>query len=188
MFLDLLEREFDRRVEYEAIVAYDLGRSLDLNQDELDEFMVAVHRSEALLSIKPMQGAIDALEVWVEAGYTIEVVTGRPTVTAEVSQEWLNTAGVPHDALTFVDKYAWKENVFTGNSALPLHELPESGYCLAVEDSASVASRLATHMDAAVVLIDKPWNRDELVENDHEEGRITRCMDWEDISERFCLP
>ncbi len=188
MFLDLLEREFGRRVEFEEIVSYDLGQSLDLSQDELDDFMLTAHRSEALLSIVPMEGAVEALEYWAGEGYSIEVVTGRPTVTERDSREWLDVAGVPHDSLTFVDKYSWKESVFAGDSALPMHELAKTDYCLAVEDSASVASRLATIMDTSVVLIDKPWNRQEDDQNGRQLGRVTRCMDWEDISERFRLP
>ena len=188
MFLGLLERDFGRRIEFEAIVSYDLGRSLDLSRDELNEFMVTAHRSEALLSIAPMEGAIDTLDRWASEGYSIEIVTGRPTVTERDSREWLDAAGVPHDSLTFVDKYSWKESVFAGDPALPMHELAKTEYCLAVEDSASVASRLATIMDTPVVLIDKPWNREEENQDGQQLGSVTRCMDWEDISERFRLP
>lgn len=188
MFLDLMEVEFGRQIEYESIVSYDLGRSLDLSPDQLDAFMVSAHRSEVLLSIEPIEHAIEVLDHWANAGYTIDVVTGRPTLTSEITRQWLENRGVPYDSLTFVDKYSWKESVFSGNSAVPLETVAESGFCLAVEDSASVASRLAGLIDTPVVLIDKPWNRLERIEHDHPPGRVSRCVDWQEISERFRAP
>ena len=188
MFLELFEREFGRRIEYEEIVSFDLGRSLDLGPEQLDDFMIAAHRSDELMSIVPIEGAIEALRMWSQAGYAIEVVTGRPPVTAEVSRQWLDRFGVPYDALTFVDKYSWKDSVFEGNTAVPLDHLPRSQYCLAIEDSASVATRLAGFIEAPVVLIDKPWNRSLRIERDHRPGRVTRCENWQEICERFQSP
>ena len=183
-----MEREFGRRYEFNDIVSYDLGKSLDLSKDELDEFMVSAHRSEALMSIEPMEGALEVVEAWSEAGYRVEVVTGRPTATAGVSRMWLEQMEIPHHELIFVDKYAWNDNVFAGNSAIPLEELSDRGFCLVVEDSASVAARLTGLIEAPVVLIDKPWNRRTDFDTDSPQSRVTRCLDWPEISRRFGSP
>ena len=188
MFLALMEREFGRRYEFDQIVSYDLGKSLDLSKEELDEFMVTAHRTEALMSIEPMEGALDVVTAWSDAGYRVEVVTGRPTATAEVSKMWLEEAAIPHHDLIFVDKYAWNDNVFAGNSAIPLEDLTERSFCLVVEDSASVASRLSGLIEAPVVLIDKPWNRRVSFDTRSESGRVTRCADWSEISQQFGSP
>lgn len=188
MFLALFERRFGRRIDYDDVVFYDLGRSLDLTPEQLDEFMVAAHDEEALLSIEPIEGALEMLGKWAEVGYTIDVVTGRPTETDGVSQQWLDRFGVPHHHLTFVDKYGWKDSVFARNSAIPLTELPRADYCLVVEDSAAVASRMVELVDAPVVLVDKPWNRELRIETEHAPGRVTRCSDWDDIGQRFRSP
>ena len=188
MFLHLFEREFGRRVEYDEIVSYDLARSLDLHPEQLDDFMIAAHRTDELMSIVPIDGAIEALIMWSQSGYAIEVVTGRPPATEEVSRRWLDRVGVPYDALTFVDKYSWKDSVFAGSTAVPLDDLPTTQYCLAIEDSASVATRLAGFFEAPVVLMNKPWNRNLPIELDHRPGRVTRCEDWQEICERFESP
>lgn len=188
MFLALFEKEFGRRIEYDEVVSYDLGRSLDLTPEQLDEFMIAAHDEEALMSIEPIEGALDTLVGWAESGYTIDVVTGRPTETDAVSQQWLDRVGVPHEHLTFVDKYGWKDSVFARNSAIPLAQLPRAQYCLVVEDSAAVASRMVDLVEAPVVLIDKPWNRSLPIEVEHQPGRVTRCKDWREIGQRFRSP
>lgn len=187
-FLQVLEAEFGKQVDWDEIHDYDLGVSLGLSDEALTEFMHAVHRPDVLSSVVPMAGALAALEAWVDAGYDIEVVTGRPGATRELSRKWLQEKGMPHHSLIHVDKYAWEEELLGTSSGVPLVRLAGNGYRLAVEDSAEVAIHLTEILDAPVVVLDRPWNRRRLDEHDDADGRIVRCKSWEEIRERFPAP
>jgi uncharacterized HAD superfamily protein len=188
MFARVFEQEYGRKVDLEEIESFDLGVSLGLSPESLDEFMKSVHRPEVLAEIEPMEGAVEALAAWVDRGYEVAVVTGRPPGTEAVSRQWLAEQGVPHHSLTFLDKYSWSEDLFAGSEAISIEELSRRSFCLIVEDSAEVARRLAGVLDAPVALLDRPWNRSSPRPEDELKGRIFRCRDWQDIGERFSRP
>jgi len=187
-FAQVFEQEHGRRVDLEEIESFDLGVSLGLTPESLDDFMKSVHRPEVLAAIEPMDGAIEALAAWVDRGYEVEVVTGRPPGTEAVSRQWLTEQRVPHHSLTFLDKYGWSEELFDGSLAISIEELSQRSFSLVVEDSAEVARRLAGVLDAPVALLDRPWNRSSPKPEDELQGRIFRCWDWQDIGERFSRP
>lgn len=187
-FLSVLRTEFDKRVDWDHIHDYDLGVSLGLDEESLTQFMRAVHRPEILASVAPMAGAQEALESWIEQGYEIEVVTGRPSTTEEISRKWLKNNEMPHHSLIHVDKYAWEEELLGTSSGVPLMRLAGNGYCLAVEDSAEVALHLTELLEAPVVVLDRPWNRRKLDAYPNQEGRIMRCKSWQEICEQFPAP
>jgi uncharacterized HAD superfamily protein len=187
-FLGILQRDYGKTVDFEDIAWFDLGRSFDLAPQALDEFMRTVHEAEILSTIEPVAGAVEVLEDWVAAGYEVAVVTGRPAATYDVSQEWLVDAGIPHQSLTFVDKYSrlgWSNE---GPSVVPLSELGRTKYCLAVEDSADMALFLAGELGLQVLLFDRPWNRRLLSIGSEAKGEIHRCHGWSEIAERFPRP
>lgn len=188
-FLGVLSREFGKSVEFEEIAWFDLGRSFELEPPELEEFMRLVHEPEVLSAIQPVEGAVEVLGDWIAAGYEVAVVTGRPSTSYEVSREWLAEAGIPHHSLIFVDKYSRPGWAGDGTKVLPLSALGETPYCLAVEDSADMASYLAAKLGLQVLLFDRPWNRrlPPPVENEAA-GEIHRCNDWREIGERFPRP
>jgi uncharacterized HAD superfamily protein len=187
-FLSVLESDFGKRVEWDQLHDYDLGVSLGLDEKSLTEFMHAIHEPEVLASVEPIPGALAALERWIERGYEIEVVTGRPSSTEEISRNWLKNNEMPHHSLIHVDKYAWEEELMGTSSGVPLVRLADNGYCLAVEDSAEVAIHLTEIIDAPVVVLDRPWNRRKLDEHANTNGRIVRCESWAEIFERFPSP
>ena len=187
-FTRVFEQEHGRRVDLEEIESFDLGVSLGLSRTSLDEFMKSVHRPEVLAEIEPMEGAVSALTAWVELGYEVAVVTGRPPRTEEVSRQWLAQQGMPHHSLIFLDKYGWPDDMFGGSEAISFEELALRSFSLIVEDSAEVARRLAGVLDAPVVLLDRPWNRSAPRPEVDLEGQVFRCRDWQDISQRFSRP
>lgn len=187
-FLRILEENFGKRVEWEEIIDYDLGISLGLDQAKLAEFMQAIHQPEVLESIVPMTGSREALQGWIDQGYEIEIVTGRPKATDEISRDWLAAQEMPHHSLIHVDKYAWEEELLGTTSGVPLIHLAGNGYCLVVEDSAEVAIHLVDIVDVPVVVLDRPWNRRRLDEYPNPEGRIVRCKTWQEIVDRFPSP
>ncbi len=187
-FARVFEQEYGRRIDLEEIESFDLGVSLGLSPASLDDFMKSVHRPEVLAEIEPMEGAVEVLASWVDRGYEVAVVTGRPPGTEAVSREWLSKQEVPHHSLTFLDKYSWSEDLFSGSQAISIEELSRRSFSLVVEDSAEVACRLAGALEAPVALLDRPWNRSSPRPEDELKGRIFRCRDWQDIGERFAQP
>jgi uncharacterized HAD superfamily protein len=183
-FLEVLERDFGKVVRFEDIHSFDLGRSFGLAPDELTRFMKSVHAPQVLAAMEPVEGAVKVLAGWVEAGYEVAVVTGRPTSTQAASAEWLVATAVPHHSLTFVDKYARPEWSGDGPTALTLEELSRTEFCLAVEDSLRVARHLARELGLQVLLLDRPWNRGEPGLEESARGQILRCRDWGEIAQR----
>lgn len=188
MFLRVLTCEFGKAIEWDDIQDYDLGVSLGMDESVLTRFMHAVHRPELLGSVEPIPGSLEALEKWSAQGYEIEIVTGRPAATEEVSLRWLQSNEMPHHSLIHVDKYAWEEQLLGTSAGVPLVHLAGNGYCLAVEDSAEVAIHLTEILDAPVAVLDRPWNRRQLDDYPNPNGRIVRCDSWQDIFDRFPTP
>ena len=187
-FARVFEQEYGRRIDLEEIASFDLGVSLGLSPASLDDFMKSVHRPEVLAGFHPEQIYVEVLAAWVDRGYEVAVVTGRPPGTEAVSRQWLSKQEVPHHSLIFLDKYSWSEDLFSGSQAISIEELSYRSFSLVVEDSAEVACRLADALDAPVALLDRPWNRSSPRPEDEFKGRIFRCRDWQDIAERFSQP
>jgi len=173
--IHLVEREFGKRVGFEELTHFDLGASCRLEPDEREHLYRVIHEPEELLSLTPIPDAVATLSQWVELGYEIAIVTGRPPSTIEASQSWLERYEVPHVSLTMVDKYGRFETF--GTSAIALQELAARSYAFAVEDSLPVAHFLAAEMDLRVLLIDRPWNR-----SDTTHTNVTRHHTWRGIA------
>jgi uncharacterized HAD superfamily protein len=187
-FLSLLRRNHGRTVAFERILSFDLGRSLGLEPGEARELMRQLHTREMLVSIEPVDGAVPVLTRWAEAGCTICVVTGRPPFTDTASREWLEANGVPYDSLTFVDKYSRNHAASGGVRALDLREFGCREFCLAIEDSPSMAGFLAREMNVPVVIFDRPWNADAPVVRAAGEAGIRRCSTWREIVSNYPCP
>jgi len=170
-FLEVLETEFGKRVEFEAIVDFDLGRSFDLEPAELERFFELAHEPDVLARFQPLEGAFETLAEWKDAGFEIAVVTGRPPDTREASAAWLAKHEVVHDDLIFVDKYGHAPG------GLPLAEVLARDYAWVVEDSFAMALQLAG-AGHQVRLLDRPWNR---LEATAVGGEIWRCADWAEV-------
>ena len=76
--IDLLHDEFGRTVDYEDVHDFDLGNSFKLTRDELDTFLDRAHEHDVLAGLAPIAGAKGTLEGWVEKGFDIAILTGRP--------------------------------------------------------------------------------------------------------------
>ena len=184
----LLERDFGRRVEPEAVVHFDLSRSFGLTPAELEAFFAAVHSPEMLAALAPKAGAARALRAWTQRGYEVSVLTGRPPATAACSRAWLERHGIPHTHFACVDKYGRSDSRGAEAPALRLEDLAQFGFALAIEDSLEVATHLALTCDVPVVLLDRPWNRDVSRLAPAAAARMVRCADWREIAARFPAP
>jgi len=188
-FIEVLARHFSRRVAFDDITDFDLGRSFDLSPVELEEFMERAHRPAVLAAMEPIPGAAAVLGGWIDAGYRVQVVTGRPPSAARASRAWLEERAMPHHDLLFVDKYGrGGTDPESGAQAIPLRRLRAEEYCLAVEDAAHVGAVLATELQIPVSLLERPWNRAEELPPSAAGAAVVRCRDWAEIGERFARP
>jgi uncharacterized HAD superfamily protein len=173
-FLRIIEREFHKRVPFEALCDFDVGRACGLHPDQSERLYRIVHEPEELLQMAPIPEALAALARWSEAGHEIAIVTGRPPQAREASLAWLAQHGVVHHSFTMVDKYGRFE---PGDSALDLEQLAARDYAWAVEDSLPMARFLANQMGVRVALLDAPWNR-----TPSPLARVTRYADWNELA------
>ena len=56
-FLAVVEREFDKRITYDALSDFDIGASCGLRPEETEELYRIVHRPDELMQMAPIDGA-----------------------------------------------------------------------------------------------------------------------------------
>jgi uncharacterized HAD superfamily protein len=170
---------FGKKVRFEDMSSFDLRVSLQLNADEYDSFMLAVHEPPFLKSLEPIENAIPTLREWDGSGVRIELITGRPPSSRQATVEWLEIHDIPYQSLEFVDKYGRQHD-----ETMPkLSDLAGRHYDLAIEDSATVAAYLSENTRSRVLLFDRPWNRDMNLSG----TSISRVSDWLEISKSHPL-
>lgn len=174
MLISVVESKFGKQVNYDDMTAFDLGIACDLNNQEVEILLNVSHEANNLLRISPKAGARSALEQWVQAGYQIVIVTGRPPETRSVSIEWLQRNELPYHEFLLVDKYGRYD--IHHDQTTTLDELRQRSFSLAVEDAPSMAAWLADTAGFSVALFDCPWNR-----NLEPNPLIRRCFGWESI-------
>lgn len=182
LLLSLLDAEFGRKVSVEQVTCFDLGVSFGLSTEDLQRFLDRAHDPEILLQYELCRGAVEGLAALRSMGHEVWIVTGRPTSAAAGTERWLHRAGVPHDRLLFVNKYAGRAyEPGDGVRGTPVSELGDLGFGLAVEDSAEMAARLRDELEVPVLLIDRPWNRTV----PEVPGRVERCAGWDEVMVRL---
>ena len=174
-FLIILEREFGKKIFFEQLTDFDVGQACALTDDEREQLYRIVHHADELLSIPPIDGAVNVIGEWAEVGYEIAIVTGRPPDTYEPSIEWLRRYQVRHDSFLIVDKYG--RFAADGTKSISLDALTERCFSWAVEDSPTMAIYLASQMKIPVALLDRPWNRNCL-----KHDLVARHNHWHDIA------
>ncbi len=182
---EVLLREFDRRVPFESIFSFNLGKSFSLAPNELREFMHVAHQDDVLESIRPIAGAREGLAQIRRAGGFVTVVTGRPIVTYDATEEWLRCNAIPFDSLCFVRKYMGNE--VDGDAMrrpVALRTLAKMAFSLAIEDSTKMTRFLVQQTETPVLLFDRPWNSTLPTFTDQHARLVTRCYDWNDLTRR----
>ena len=176
-FSRLVMEMYGKDIPYEKIRYFDLQRSFSLTDDQFEAMMIEGHRPEVLLSYEEVPGAVETLNLWLDSGQEISVITGRPYSAYEASREWLDRHGLERLPLYCLNKYG--RDTFLKNSSFSLE--PEDYYRMhfdyAVEDSPS-AFKFFDHLpDLKVMVYDRPWNREEALPGEH----YHRCSSWEMI-------
>lgn len=180
-FTKIAQQEFGKIVQYESITSFDLQRSFQLTASEYEHFFNIIHRPATLMGFKPVDHAISILTQWEELGYHVDVVTGRPASTRDISLEWLKFYSIPFHSFTVVDKYHRNSKDNNFHQSISLADLSMKPYLLAVEDSWEMACFISQSMDTPVILFDRPWNR-----RNTNISQVHRIHNWLEIQSIHC--
>lgn len=173
-FSGMAERMFGRHVPYDRIQFFDLKSSFSLDQEQYEELMREGHRPEVLLAFEETPGASEVLNGWIDKGYEVSVITGRPNSSYEPSREWLDRHGLERIHLYCLNKYGRDGFIDKNDFSLEIEDYYRMHFDYAVEDSPN-AFRFFNHLPELKVLVyDRPWNRDCEFPGDG----YCRCMDW----------
>ena len=176
-FSKLVGKMFGKEVPYEKIGYFDLQKSFSLTKEQYDEMMIEGHRPEVLLSYKETPGASETINKWIDNGWNVSIITGRPYSAYEPSRLWLDQHGLERVRMYCFNKYG--RDSFLKNSAfsLEIEDYKKMKFDYAVEDSPS-AFRFFDHMpELKVMVFDRPWNR----EAEFPNKNYLRCADWKMI-------
>ena len=178
-FVNLVKNMYGKTVPYEDIRFFELQKSFDLTEPQYEEMMIEAHKPEALLSFKETVGAVDTVNGWLDKGYNVSIITGRPSIAYEASREWLDVHGLNRVKLYCLNKYGRDSFIKGSEFNLELEDYYKMSFDYAIEDSPA-AFKFFEHMkDIKVMVIDRPWNkRCELPNNNYK-----RCYDWNTIRE-----
>ena len=177
-FTHIADRLFGKKVPYEKVRFFNLQQSFDLTDEEYEKLMAEGHLPEVLLSYEETPGASKVLNEWIDCGYEVSVITGRPYSTYEPSRRWLDEHGLERAQVYFLNKYG-RDSFYTGSEYnLELEDYYKMKFDYAVEDSPA-AFRFFSHLPELKVLVyDRPWNRECELGEGYE-----RCTSWDRIRE-----
>ena len=88
-FCVLAEKLFGKKIQYEDIGYFNLQKSFSLTDEQYEHMMVEGHRPEILLAYEETPGASETVNSWIDSGYNVSVITGRPYSSYEPSRRWL---------------------------------------------------------------------------------------------------
>ena len=179
-FCDLVYEMFGKDVPYEKMRYFNLQMAYDLTDEQYDQLLIKGHEPDELLSYKETPGASATINEWINKGYNVSIITGRPFSTYEVSRTWLDTHGLKDIKLYCFDKYGRENFMKNSDFSLKLEDYYKMKFDFAIEDSPS-AFKFFNHMPELKVLVfDRPWNREAEFPGDN----YTRCLNWEIIKEK----
>ncbi len=170
---EMAERFFGACVPYEAIEAFDLRTSFQLDEAAYLTLMQAAHHDDFLLNLTPAPDAVPALKALIAGGVEPVIVTGRPPDTQAVSLAWLALYDLRDIPIVHLDKYGrWPSG-----GAVSLAEFNAMHFDAAVEDSPQGLDLLSVRTNCTVIVFDRPWNRN------YSAPGLIRCRHWPAIVE-----
>ena len=167
---------YGKRIAYEDIFVFDLQTAFGLSKAEIDALMEVAHSREKILSYPETPGASETLRKWIREGHDIEVVTGRPFLTAGPTREWLAARGLAALPVLHVDKFGREPPPpFPGAPrSLTVDEFCRRRYDFAVEDSPAALAHLSHIPGCRVAVFSRPWN----AKAEFPSPAFTRCPGW----------
>ncbi len=169
--------QYKINVPYEKIKFFDLKKSFSLSDEQYEAMMKEGHKPEVLLSYKETSGSVETINSWIDKGYKVSVITGRPSSCYDVSKEWLIQHGLSRVDLFCLNKYG-RDNYFKNNKfTLELDDYYKMNFDYAVEDSPA-AFKFFDHLkDTKILVFNRPWNKECVL----EKNNYRRCKDWKMI-------
>ncbi len=178
-FSGLAAEMFGKNIPYEEMQYFDLQKSFSLTEAQYEQLMLEAHKPEALLSFAETAGASETVNSWLDRGYDVSIVTGRPYSAYEPSRTWLDQHGLERARLYCLNKYGRDSFIRNSDFSLEIEDYYRMRFDYAVEDSPA-AFRFFEHLPALKVLVfDRPWNRQCALPGDN----YRRCLDWKSIRE-----
>ena len=176
-FSELVARLFGIDVPYENVQFFNLQKSYSLTDEQYDRMMVEGHTPEALLSYEETPGARDTVNGWIDKGYDVSIITGRPYSAYDASRQWLDQHGLERATLYCLNKYGRDSFIKNSEFNLEIEDYYRMHFDIAVEDSPS-AFKFFDHLPKLQVLVyDRPWNH----ECELPGSNYIRCYDWDTI-------
>ena len=114
-FSGLVAELFGKDIPYENIKYFNLQKSFSLTDEQYEIMMIKAHSPEVLLSYEETPGAVDTVNGWIDSGYDVSVITGRPYSAYAASRKWLDEHGLFRARLYCLNKYG--RDSFIKNSA-----------------------------------------------------------------------
>ncbi len=176
-FSALAAELFGKDVPYGKMRYFDLKKSFSLTDEQYERLMFEGHRPEVLLSYEETPGASGTINSWIDRGYDVSVITGRPYSAYEPSRTWLDRHGLERAGLYCLNKYGRDGFDKHSGFSLEIEDFYKLHFDYAVEDSPA-AFRFFGHLPELKVLVyDRPWNRECVLPG---EGYL-RCSGWDMI-------
>ena len=173
-FCVLAEKLFGKKIQYEDIGYFNLQKSFSLTDEQYEHMMVEGHRPEILLAYEETPGASETVNSWIDSGYNVSVITGRPYSSYEPSRRWLDEHGLERVRLYCLDKYGRDSFIKNSDFSLNPEDYKKMHFDYAIEDSPE-AFRFFGHLpDLRVLVFDRPWNREYALPGE----KYKRCIDW----------
>ncbi|MCR4902383.1 MAG: 2-dehydropantoate 2-reductase [Butyrivibrio sp.] len=178
-FSSLVSELFNKDVPYENIKFFDLQKTFSLTKEQYEQMMFEGHRPEVLLKYKETPGASETINSWIDMGYNVYIITGRPYSAYEASRLWLDRHGLERVKLYCFNKYGRDSFIKNSEFSLELEDYYKMHFDYAIEDS-PLAFKFFDHLpELKVMVFDRPWNH----EFELPGSNYTRCVNWETIKE-----
>ena len=179
-FSGLAAEMYGKNIPYEDIRYFDLQKSFSLTEEQYEQMMIEAHRPLSLLSFAETAGASETINSWLDKGYDVSIITGRPYSAFAPSRAWLDRHGLDRVKLFCLNKYGRDSFIKNSDFSLEIEDYYRRHFDYAVEDSPA-AFRFFEHLpELKVMVYDRPWN-----ETCKFPGKgYYRCFDWETIKGR----
>ena len=184
-FTKIAKELFGIEVPYREVQFFNLQKTFDLSDEQYEKLMEAGHLPENLLSYEETAGASKTINKWVDEGYEVFVITGRPFNSYEPSRKWLDGHGLERVPLYCVDKYGSETCKQDYAYNMTLEQLYSMTFDFAIEDSPAAFEHVMHFNNCKVAVFDRPWNRQAELPDD----RFVRCKNWREIDkvlEKYC--
>ena len=176
-FSILVKELFGMDFPYENIKFFNLQKTFSLSDADYELMMLEAHKPEVLMTYDETPGAVETINGWIDKGYEVSVITGRPFSAYEASRQWLDEHNLERAKLFCLNKYGRDSFIKNSDFNLELEDYYKMHFDFAVEDSPA-AFRFFEHMrELQVLVIDRPWNQDCKFPTDG----YKRVFDWKTI-------